>query len=148
MAPSQDGDLERRALLEKLRVYLEKHYGIRIASMNRLDRGVYRVDRRDGPNWVARVFPAERAVERVQDDADVLQFLKEQNFPAERCARPNPVSAPGGRGVLVTEYLEGTVVEKSESTLRTFGEMLGRLNALPAVSGRVAREAGPCIITH
>jgi len=143
MASSQDGNLEeRRALLEKLRVYLEKHCSIRIQSLTRLDRGVYRVDRKDGQNWIARVFPAEREVERVQGDAEVLQFLEEQGFPAERCARPNAVSAPGGRGVLVTEYIEGTRAEPSESTLRTFGEMLGRLKTLRSGSGGVAREAG------
>ena len=143
MTSSHDSDLEgRRALLEKLRVYLEKHYGIRIASLNRLDRGVYRVDRSDGPKWIARAFPAERAVERVQGDAEVLRFLEEQDFPAERCARPDPVSAPGGRGVIVTEFLEGTEAEKGETTLRTFGEMLGRLNTLPSGSGGVEREAG------
>jgi Ser/Thr protein kinase RdoA (MazF antagonist) len=143
MASSRDNDLkERRALLEKLGVYLEKHYGIRIVSLNRLDRGVYRVDRSDGPKWVARAFPAARAVERVQGDAEVLRFLEEQGFPAELCACPDPVSAPGGRGVLVTKYLEGIEVEKTESTLRAFGEMLGRLNTLPAGSGAVAREAG------
>jgi len=133
---------EARALLEKLRVYLEKHYGIRITALNRLDRGVYRVDRKDGPNWIARVFPAERAVERVQGDAEVLKFLQMQGFPAERCARPDPVTAPGGRGVLVTEYLEGSGVEPSEPILHTFGEMLGRLNTLPSGSGGVGREAG------
>src|SRR5271169_631234 len=112
MATSRNTDLEeRRALLEKLRLYLEKHYEIKINSMNRLDRGVYRVDRKDGPAWVARAFPAERAVERAEGDAEVLRFLEEQDFPAERCAAPNPVSAPGGRGVLVTKYIEGKVVE-------------------------------------
>jgi Ser/Thr protein kinase RdoA (MazF antagonist) len=141
MVSSHDA-AEARALLEKLRIYLERHYGIRILGLNRLERGVYRVDRQEGRSWVARVFPAERPVELVQGDADVLRFLEEHGFPAERCARPDPVSAPGGRGVLVTEYLEGTGAEPSPPTLRALGELLGRLSTLPAGSGGVAREAG------
>jgi Ser/Thr protein kinase RdoA (MazF antagonist) len=139
---SSHDNAEARALLEKLRVYLERHYDIRILGLNRLERGVYRVDWQEGRSWVARVFPAERAVELVQGDAEVLRFLEEHDFPAERCAHPDPVSAPGGRGVLVTEYLEGTGAEPSQPTLRALGEMLGRLNTLPAGSGGVAREAG------
>lgn len=133
---------EARALLEKLRLYLERHYGIQIVGLSRLDRGVYRVDRREGTSWVARVFPPERPVELVRGDADVLRFLEEHGFPAERCASPDPVTAPGGRGVIVTEYLDGTRAQRSTQTLRTMGELLGRLDTLPAGRGGVAREAG------
>jgi Ser/Thr protein kinase RdoA (MazF antagonist) len=143
LASTRESDLaERRALLELLRIYLEKHYKIRIASMSRLDSGVYLVDRKDGPKWVARVFAKERAVERVQGDAKVLQFLEKNEFPAERCANSNPVSEPRARGVLVTEYVEGIVAEKNKSTLRAFGELMGRLNALPSGSSDIVREAG------
>jgi Ser/Thr protein kinase RdoA (MazF antagonist) len=141
MASLRDSD-EVLALLEKLRVYLEKHYDIRIVSLNRLDRGVYRVDRQEGQSWVARIFSAKRALQQVQGDAEVLRFLEEHGFPSERCARPDPVSAPGGRGVLVTEYVDGTTPERSEPNLRAMGEMVGRLNTLPIGSGLVAREAG------
>ena len=136
------GSAEARALLEKLRAYLERRYEIRIVGLNRLERGVYRLDRKEGRSWVARVFPVERAVERVQGDAEVLRFLEEHDFPAERCARPDPVSAPGGRGVLVTEHIAGAKAEPNQTTLRTFATMLGRLSSLPAGSGEVAREAG------
>jgi Ser/Thr protein kinase RdoA (MazF antagonist) len=103
---------------------------------------VYRVDRQGGGSWVARVFPVDRGVEQARGDAEVLRFLESKGFPAERCARPEPVSAPGGRVVLVTEFIEGTVPERSESVLRSLGELLGRLNNLPSGSGRVEREAG------
>jgi Ser/Thr protein kinase RdoA (MazF antagonist) len=141
MKPSQER-AEALALLEKLRSYLEKHYSIRIASLDRLDRGVYRVNRQEGSSWVVRAFPAERGIERVQGDAEVLRFLEQNGFPAERCARPDAVTSPGGRGVIVTEYVEGTAPERNGPTLYALGEMLGRLNALPAGSGGVAREAG------
>ena len=40
--------------------HLEACHGIAVAGLAPLDLGVYRVDRRDGPAWVARVFPAAR----------------------------------------------------------------------------------------
>src|SRR5450755_4796330 len=43
-----------------LQAHLESAYGIRIVRMTELDAGVFRVDRHDGPGWVARVFPATR----------------------------------------------------------------------------------------
>jgi Ser/Thr protein kinase RdoA (MazF antagonist) len=127
---------------DHLRAHLEKHYDIRVAGLNRLDAGVFRVDLHEGRSWIARLFPPERAVERVEGDAEVLRFLEEHGFPAERCANPDPVSTLEGRGLLVTEYVEATAVEPSEPTLHALGEMLGRLNSLPAWPGGVAREAG------
>ncbi len=141
MASAKDSD-DVRARLGQLRRYLEKRYGISIVDLNRLDRGVYRVDRKEGQSWVARVFPAERSVDQAEGDDDVLRFLEQHRFPAERCARPDPVSAPGGRAVLLTDYIEGTTAGRSEATLFKMGEMLGRLNVLPAGSGGVSREAG------
>jgi len=133
---------ERRALSDKFRKYLEKRYGIQITGITRLDRGVLRIDRREGRSWVARIFPADRPIERVLGDAEILQFLEKQGFPAERCASPEPVSSPGGRGVLVTEFVEGTKAEPNEQTLFKLGEMLGRLNTFPTRSAGVIREAG------
>ena len=127
MASTRESDLAaRRALLELLRIYLEKHYKIQIARMSRLDSGVYLVDRVDHPKWVARVFAKEREVERVQGDAKILQFLEKNEFLAERCANSNPVSEPRALGVLVTEYVEGIEAEKNESNLRKFGDLMGR----------------------
>ena len=141
MASSRDRD-EVRANLDRLKHYLERHYNTHIVGLTRLDRGVYRVDRQEGRSWVARIFPAERKVDKVEGDADVLRFLEEHGFPAERCANSDPVSAPGGRGVLLTEFVRGPGAESEGPTLRAFGEMLGRLNAMAVGSGRVAREAG------
>jgi len=141
MLPPRD-KAEALALLEKLRLYLEKRYGVRITGLIRLDRGVYQVKMEGGRSWVARVFSAERGVERAQGDAEVLRFLEEQDFPAEKCARPDAVSNPGGRSVIITEFIEGAKPDWSEATLRSFGEMLGLLNTLPAGSGGVARRAG------
>src|SRR5580658_590969 len=115
MPPPRD-KAEALALLEKLRLYLEKHYGVRITSLNRLDRGVYQVKMDGGPSWVARVFSAERGVERAEGDAEVLRFLEEHDFLAERRARPDAVSNPGGKSVIITEFIEGGVPDWSEAT--------------------------------
>jgi Ser/Thr protein kinase RdoA (MazF antagonist) len=122
--------------------YVEKHYGIEVRSISRLDRGVYRVDRQTGNSWVVRVFPPSRPFAKVLGDAEILRFLEKQGFPAERCATQDPVTAPLGRGVLVTDFVEGTVPERNESIWYKFGEMLGRLNMLPIESGLVMRDAG------
>lgn len=127
---------------EYLRAHLEVRYNIRVDSLQRLDKGVFSVTLHDGRHWIARVFPAERSMEHVEGDASVLRFLEQYGFPAERCAATEPVSTLYGRGILITEYIEGTDVASSEHTLRAYGEMLGRLNKLPAEDGKVAREAG------
>jgi hypothetical protein len=47
-----------RTGLDRLPAHLEHEYGIAITGVLELDVGVYRVARADGPDWVARVFPA------------------------------------------------------------------------------------------
>jgi len=133
---------ENLARLNLLRRYLERHYSISITEMTRLDRSVYRIDRRDGESWVVRAFPADRPVERVQGDAEILRFLEKQGFHAERIANPDAVTFPGGQGVIVTKYVEGKPAVADMSTFFKFGEMLGQLDNLPAESGAIAREAG------
>jgi Ser/Thr protein kinase RdoA (MazF antagonist) len=127
---------------ENLAPHLEDRYGIRVSSVTRLDGGVFRVDRHDGPSWVARVFPAERDIEAVEGDAQVLRFLEENDYPAERCAHAEAVSTLAGRGVLVTQHVDGSPADDSEQTAHELGAMLGRLQTLPNASGAVARDAG------
>ena len=58
-----DGYIEQtfhRSSGDRLAAHLEGRYGIRVASTTDLDVGVVRVDRHDGPSWVARIFPAAR----------------------------------------------------------------------------------------
>jgi hypothetical protein len=86
--------------------HLEDRYGVEVAHIEPLDLGVFRVDRRDGPRWVARAFGAERPLVRVQEDAAILRGLERAGFPAERCAHPEPVSEFLGQRVLVTNFLE------------------------------------------
>ncbi len=111
-------------------------------GLDRLDTGVFSVNLHDGRRWIVRVFPAGRSIEHVEGDAEILRFLERQGLPAERCADPKPVSVLYGRGILVTEYIEGTVAGSSGRTLNALGDLLGRLNMLPIEEGAVAREAG------
>lgn len=124
-----------------LRTHLEAHYHCAVVSVRRLDRGVLDVQLDDGRRWVARVF-ARRGIDQVEGDAAFLRYLQRQDFPAERCADPSPVSTLYGRAILITDYIKGAPADGSEATLRVFGETLGRLHALPDEDGAVARSAG------
>jgi hypothetical protein len=70
---------------EELGRHLRGSYGIEVSAVRALDAAVWRVDRRDGASWVARVFPAERPLEAVQGDAGILRSLERRGFP--RCGR-------------------------------------------------------------
>jgi Ser/Thr protein kinase RdoA (MazF antagonist) len=138
----------------QLAAHLERRYGIDVAELSRLQTWspfVHRVNRHDGPPWVARLFPVERPMSRVTGDAEILQFLAGHNFPAERLADAKAVSNLDGYGVLVTEYVDGTLFEEFERDaprrqveggLRMLGELLGHLHALPLRDGAVMRDGG------
>lgn len=121
----------------RLASHLEDRYGIGVTGTAELDLGVYRVDRRDGPSWIARLFPAARPAEAAAGDGRILRFLAEHDFPAERCAAPDPLSVLDGQALLVTEYLTPVPREQRRAAirdlggLRHLGEMLGRLHTLP-----------------
>lgn len=55
-----------RSGMDQLAAHLESRYGIQVARLTELDLGVFRVDRRDGPSWVARIFAAARPVDGVE----------------------------------------------------------------------------------
>lgn len=116
--------------------HLEERYGVEVASVVALDIGVFRVDRRDGSRWVARVFAAGRPLTGVQEDAAILRGLERAGFPAERCAHPEPVSEFLGQGVLVTEFLEDHGPLRPGRSAAILGAMLGRLHTHPATNLR------------
>jgi len=139
---TDQADQQDSAREEYLRAHIEDRYGVGVLHLERLDRGVFSLQLRDGRRWIARVFPPSRPLEQVEGDARILQFLEQQNFPAERCANAAPVSVLYGRGILVTNYITGQSVDTNEHTLKTFGELIGRLSILPDEEGVTAREAG------
>ena len=117
---------------DSLPAHLEARYGIQVDRLAELDAGVYRVSRGDGPDWVARVFAADRPAAAAEGDAALLRRLEQQDYPAERCAAPEPVSVHEGQGVLVTRYVTGTRADGSGRTFAQLGSLLGRLHTLPA----------------
>jgi len=144
---------------ERLRAHLETRYGITADAMTELDLGVWRAGLPDGPDWVARWFPARRPAEAVAGDATILQYLAAREFPAERCAADEPVSVLDGRSVLVTEWADPVPRQQRRDAIRAagglshLGSLLGRLHTLdttPAASaggigagdGAVARPGG------
>ena len=109
--------------------HLNDTYDIDVAMMTELDLGVLRIDRHDGPSWVARIFPATRHVADVRRDATMLDLLERGGFPAERNAAPESVSLHEGQAVLATEYIPG---ERAKAGGRTFAWLGGLLGALHA----------------
>jgi Ser/Thr protein kinase RdoA (MazF antagonist) len=126
-----------------LATHLEARYGIDVARISEME-SVHRIDRRDGPAWVARVFPAARPREAVAGDAEILRFLDEHGFPAERCARAEPVSSFEGGHVLVTGFVDGVNgrPDRTPGLLHALGDLLGRLQTLPDGGGARPRPAG------
>jgi Ser/Thr protein kinase RdoA (MazF antagonist) len=131
-----------RAGTDTLTGHLEGRHGIRVTQITELDVGVLRVDRHDGPSWVARIFPAARPLDEVEGDARVLRGLERRGFPAERCAVADPVSTHEGQGVLVTELVEGTRARGGGRSFAVLGELLGRLHAASAATVAGLREGG------
>lgn len=120
-----------------LEAHLEDRYGVPVIGIAPLDLGVFRVDRRDGSRWVARVFGARRPLAGVQGDAEILDALQRAGFPAERCADPDPVTELHGQGVLVTEFLQDHgPLRPPGRAAAILGALLGGLHARPATSLR------------
>jgi hypothetical protein len=78
-APAFDTTLARlykRQGVETLPVHLEEVLGIAVTKMQRLDVGVFRVDRLKGTPVVARLFSARRAQLAAAGDLAVLEQLR------------------------------------------------------------------------
>ena len=61
---------------EVLRSHLAERYGFRAPTLYKLDQDVVLLRRDEGPNWVARVFPAERPLAAVEDAADARRLAR------------------------------------------------------------------------
>jgi Ser/Thr protein kinase RdoA (MazF antagonist) len=120
----------------KLAAHLGETYATEVTEVAQLDLGVYRVDRADGPSWVARLFPDVRPRARVDGDAEILRWLAHMDYPAECLAAPEPVTVLDGQPLLVTEYVppvpryERRTAIAAAGGLRVLGWLLGRLHTL------------------
>ena len=86
--------------VERLLEHLRAHYDVDAVAATQIsvhNTYIFRIDRKTGEPWVARVFPPGRPRTGAEGDAAVLRFLEEQDFPAERLAAADAVSdfAPG-----------------------------------------------------
>ncbi|WP_427892529.1 phosphotransferase enzyme family protein [Kribbella sp. GL6] len=118
---------------DRLLVHLRNRYGIDAVAATKLSvhkTYVFRIDRTDGPAWIARAFPPARSRSDVEGDAAVLRFLARHDYPAERLAVDDAVSDFDGSAVLVTEYVESTPLPDEEG-FAIMADLLGRLHALP-----------------
>jgi Ser/Thr protein kinase RdoA (MazF antagonist) len=133
---------------DRIAGHLRARYGVAGSGLDELDLGVYRVDRTDGPAWVARVFPPVRAESAAAGDAEILGFLDQHGFPSERAATAEPLSVLDGHTVLVTEFVPGVAradraaAIRDGGGLRRLGELLGELHVLSAADGAAARPGG------
>jgi Ser/Thr protein kinase RdoA (MazF antagonist) len=128
---------------EELGEHLSAHYGIAVRGVEVLDRGVYQLQRSDGPDWVARVWGAGRSVERVRHEARLLSSLADAGWSAEgcgaeRCAVADPVSELDGGPVLVTLYEPPVAASRRAEVIRA----AGGLRALGGLLGHLATGPG------
>ena len=135
-----DARLFHEPIADRLLAHLRGHHGIDAVAASRISQHndhVFRIDRRDGDPWVARVFPPARPRAGAEGDAATLRFLERRGYPAERLAIDDAVSAFDGSSVLVTRFVAGRLLpspavgtEGSEK-FAIMGDLLGRLHALP-----------------
>lgn len=132
----------KRSSKECIKKHLEDAYKMRVAEIIKLDLGVFRVDCFDGSSLIARQFPKARLIEDIKGDADILNFLAEKGFPAERCAVPNAVSSLDGQGILLTNFVQGTKLKGSPKAHYFQGILLGCLHSLQIESSQITRRGG------
>src|SRR5579871_1688709 len=89
-----DARLFHQPTPERLLAHLRDHYRIDAIAATKTSRHndhVFRIDRRDGHPWIARVFPPARPKAGVEGDAAILRFLERHDYPAERLALDDAV---------------------------------------------------------
>jgi Ser/Thr protein kinase RdoA (MazF antagonist) len=135
---------------EHLLAHLQDHHGVDAVAATPVSQHndhVFRIDRGDGDPWIARVFPPARPKVNVEGDAMILRFLERHDYPAERLATDDAVSAFDGSSVLVTRFVPGRLLPSpavgAEGTEKfaIMGDLLGRLHALPSDES-VSRPGG------
>ncbi|KAJ3041296.1 hypothetical protein HDV00_009566 [Rhizophlyctis rosea] len=122
-------------LPSKLHAHLSQTYTVTIVSITSIQDTVFRVDisHPTAEKWIARVFPPIYSLPSLQTDVALLEFLatSHPDFPAERLARPRPLStlSPDGHHVLVTLFIEGEK-PKPGPVFYHIGKLLGRLSKI------------------
>jgi Ser/Thr protein kinase RdoA (MazF antagonist) len=127
--------LHTRTAIDRVPEHLANQYGVEVRWSVQLDVGVLRVELRNAPSWIVRVFPSLRPRAAAEREAALLRRLQARALPAERCPAgvEDPVSMLDGQPVLVTEAVEGADGrhDTTEATAHALGSVLGRVHAIP-----------------
>jgi Ser/Thr protein kinase RdoA (MazF antagonist) len=142
--PSAVDRTRRRAQAPAVGRHLAATYDIAVTATTTLDVGVVHVARADGPDWVARVLPAERPVGEAHADVAILRALGAHGFPAERPAGDEPVSVLDGETVVVTEYVAAVPRARRRDAIAA----AGGLRALGGLHGRLHAHAAGAAVTR
>ena len=129
---------------ERLLSHLGDQYGIDATAATKVSQHndhVFRVDRRGGGPWIARVYPPARPRKGAEGDAAVLRFLERHGYPAERLAVDDAVSDLDEQSVLVTAFVDGRELPAGQDKIALMGDLLGRLHALE-IDESVIRPGG------
>jgi len=134
---------------ESLITHLRDRYGIDAISVTKTGHHhdhVFRIDRRGGGPWIARAFSPGRPRAGAEGDAAILRFLERHDYPAERLATDDAVSAFDDSTVLVTRFVPGgplpmAVGHEGSEKFAIMGDLLGRLHTLP-LDESVSRPGG------
>ncbi|MGH8889147.1 MAG: phosphotransferase [Acidothermaceae bacterium] len=131
-----DAVLERmydRDDVDTLSSHLEAACGIAVGKVSQLDIGVFRIDRSDGaPPLVARLFSAARPYAAAVGDLEVLRYLAEIAFPAERAVDDAAITSHNGQALLLTRFVkEAPKAKRPPYPIVRLGAMIGRLHGLP-----------------
>jgi hypothetical protein len=116
--------------MDGLAEHVHGAYGVTVTALSELDHGVWRVQLERGDDWVARVFPADRAIASVEHDAAFLRHLEATAFPAERLAATESVTTLGDRPLLVTRFIHGEH-PRGARAWAILGALLGALHSAP-----------------
>ncbi|KAN0102802.1 kinase-like protein [Hyaloscypha variabilis] len=112
--------------------HLSIRYNTAVSQISELDQNVYRVDRINDSSWVARAFSPSLPLSVLSEHVEILRFLEQQNFPAERLVDPEPISTTStGCHILITHFVEGRRPRKGEHLFPRLGHLLGKLHTLP-----------------
>lgn len=135
-------NLDWDTLLSQLSTHLLVKYSITVNDITKLDQNIVRIDSENG-TFVARIFSSSLSLASIIQDAELLRFLEQQEFPSERFAHPEPVSTMNsGHHVLLTIFIDGRRPQKGVRLFSRLGSLLGQLHVLEYPANGVAAKKG------
>jgi hypothetical protein len=120
------------------------HYSANVSQVSELDEGVFRVNQHTDSSWATRVFSPSYPLSVLSEHVEILRFLEQQSFPAERLANPEQISMTStGHHVLIKTLIDGRRPRKGEHLFPRLGYLVGQLHTktVPATNA-MARKGG------